>query len=123
MVLEFFVFKGLDNLLNLEGKSCVEMTHLVLHLETVMKVGVAKNDIAGRNRDPGMGGIGKKKMVLEFFVFKRLGNLLILEGKSWVEINHLVLHLETVMKVGVAKNDMAGRNRDLGMGGIGKVTS
>ncbi|CAA3018206.1 Hypothetical predicted protein [Olea europaea subsp. europaea] len=59
MVLEFFVFKRLGNLLNLEGKSCVEMTHLVLHLETVMKVGVAKNDIAGRNRDPGMGGIGK----------------------------------------------------------------
>ncbi|KAL2533461.1 Uncharacterized protein Adt_06812 [Abeliophyllum distichum] len=63
-----------------------------------------------------------KKMAHEFFSFKRLGNLLIVEGKFCFVTNDLVLQSETVMKNEAAQNTIGGRIRDVGMGGIGNIT-
>lgn len=62
-------------------------------------------------------------MAQPFIIFGRLGNLLIVEDKFCFDANDPVHHLETVMKNDGAQSVMSGRICDIGMGGIGNITT
>ncbi|KAL2554188.1 Uncharacterized protein Fot_07807 [Forsythia ovata] len=61
-------------------------------------------------------------MAPEFFIFKRLGNLLITGGEFCFNTTDQVLDWEKIIKNGGGENEIFGRIPVFGMDGIGNIT-